>query len=108
MLSSSDLQIAYNHLYEELRNYIWDVDTVIDIAELETAVYKAFPTHSEVICKFTKLVEDTDQCVRESEELRNAFREFQDTLYSDTSWYLDLPTAVASNQIQEDINNETY
>lgn len=97
MLSSADLQIAYNHLYKELRNYIWDVDTVIDIAELETAVYKAFPAYSEVSHRFTQLAEDTVQCVRESEELRNAFREFQNTLRSDTSWYLALPTAVASN-----------
>lgn len=97
MLNSADLQIAYNHLYEELRKYIWDVDTVIDIAELETSVYKAFPTYSEVSCRFTQLVDDTVSCVRESEELRNVFREFQDTLQSGTSWYVALPTAVASN-----------
>ena len=40
MIAAAIIQSAYNELYKELRNYIWDYDTVVKIAELEAALGK--------------------------------------------------------------------
>ena len=38
MIAAAIIQSAYNELYKELRNYIWDYDTVVKIAELAPAI----------------------------------------------------------------------
>lgn len=43
MIAAAILQSAYNDLYKQLRNYIWDYETVVKIANLEVASYMAFP-----------------------------------------------------------------
>lgn len=55
MFSSTELQNMYNRLYVELRKYVWNIDVVESIAELEVACYTAFPSIEEVWKHFNEL-----------------------------------------------------
>lgn len=43
MTSTSEYQILYNDLYEAMRRYIWDLDVVVALADVEIECYKRFP-----------------------------------------------------------------
>lgn len=43
MISTTEYRLLYNDLYEEMRKYIWDIDVVCALAEVEIESYKTFP-----------------------------------------------------------------
>ena len=67
MIAAAILQSAYNDLYTKLRNYIWEYDTVVKIADLEVATYMAFPDIDNIRRAFSKLsvdIKDSDIQIR--------------------------------------------
>lgn len=99
MVSSSELQISYNHLYSEMRNYIWNVDTVISLAELEQEVYTTFPDTSKLKVKFEEVRKATALQCKEDEDLKSSIEEFADLLSKCSTWYAKLASTVDSNNI---------
>lgn len=82
MIAAAILQNAYNDLYIKLRNYIWDYETVVKIAELEVATYMAFPDIENIRYAFSRLkndVRDSD-IYPDDEELQQALDAFEEKL----------------------------
>lgn len=96
MVNSTELQVSYNHLYTEMRNYIWSVDTVIALAELEEEVYSAFPNATKLNIKFNEVLGATFEARNKDKELNSAFVEFKNLLTTCDSWYVKLPNISAS------------
>ncbi len=91
MITASILQTAYNKLYSEFRNYVWNFDIVELLAELEIKVYQTFPDMDEVKNKFQKLkrqVGFTDAF--QDELLKDTFDNFEDIAYGVDSIYVNL------------------
>lgn len=93
MLSLQDLQRAYIKLYKKLREYIWNVSTVEDIAELEVAVYNRFPDIHAVRSRTNKLRSDIRDVINTERSQRN--------IYAD-----DYTLEDAINDFEELINSE--
>ena len=98
MIAAAILQSAYNDLYTQLRNYIWDYETVVKIADLEVATYMAFPDIDNIRRAFSKLsvdIKDSD-IYSDDEELQQALDEFDEKLQgADQLFYkLEVPQEV--------------
>lgn len=91
MITATALQTAYNKLYAEFRNYIWDFDIVELLADLEIEVYQTFPDMNNVKSKFQKLkrqVSFTDAF--QDESLKDVFDHFEEIIDSTDGIYADL------------------
>lgn len=98
MIAAAILQSAYNDLYTQLRNYIWDYETVVKIADLEVATYMAFPDIDNIKRAFSKLsvdIKDSD-IYSDDEKLQQALDEFDEKLQgADQLFYkLEVPQEV--------------
>ena len=98
MIAAAILQSAYNDLYTQLRNYIWDYETVVKIADLEVATYMAFPDIDNIKRAFSKLsvdIKDSD-IYSDDEKLQQALDEFDEKLEgADQLFYkLEVPQEV--------------
>lgn len=102
MIAAAIIQSAYNGLYKELRNYIWDYDTVVKIAELEAATYMAFPDLEKIRICASKLETElrASDVYDEDEALQAAMKTFDDQLEgADAVYYgLFVPQEITENQ----------
>lgn len=107
MISSSEFQVAYQNLFKQLRNYIWDVDTVENIADLEVAIYDAFPNRDVMRQKFNRLRCDINYANVDDEELKKAIDSLDSLLQADDTLYVDLYKVqeVPHNEDSEEINS---
>lgn len=82
MIAAAMIQQAYIDLYRQIRNYIWDYDTVVKLAELEVAAYMAFPDIDKVRYALDQLkVElNSSDVYAEDEDLQKAVDDFSETL----------------------------
>ena len=87
MVNSADIQLAYNYLYECLRNYIWDFRTVQDIAQLEVATYQRIPDLNEVKRYLDRVSVATREIAMEDENLDTALKGFYDALLPSNKSY---------------------
>ena len=49
IITSADIQVAYEHLYSFLMDYLWEFPVVQALANLELAVFKRFPEQEEML-----------------------------------------------------------
>lgn len=87
MLSLPELRKYYIHLYEELRNYIWDFNTVQHLANLEISLFRRFPLLPEVRANFNRLYQCISQVCDEDEYLDEAAKNLRDILNSTDELY---------------------
>lgn len=93
MLSLVDLKKYYVKMYSELRNYVWNFNTINHLAELEIAVYRRFPDVLEIRSKFDALY----MCIRdicdEDEDLSAVVNNFKNIINSSDQFYsrIDAP-----------------
>lgn len=82
MIASAILQQAYNDLYKQMRNYIWDYEAVVKIADLEVASYMAFPDIDNIRRAYDRLKSDTSRSDVWSDDklLQKAFDSFEEKL----------------------------
>lgn len=93
--NSNLLRNDYIELYKQLRKFVWSIDVIQLIADLEIGVFTAFPDIEKVKRTFQRLKQSTyyidisDES--EMEEYRSAFDTFENTLkdYADTYLNLD-------------------
>lgn len=95
MISSTDIQNSYIKLYSALRQYIWDILTVQQIAALETSVYDVFPRISDIQVNLQRLRSMVSPVLKEDEELRKCLDDMQTILDQADSIYARL------DQVQE-------
>ena len=90
MISAAQIEKAYNDLYNQFRKYIWDFDTVVALAELETSCYTAFAD----LDKLRKLLKDlyklAKDVVKEDEDFQDAFDAFEELIKKDSDIYVKL------------------
>ena len=116
MIAAAIIQNAYNDLYKQLRNYIWEYDTVVKIADLEVAAYMAFPDINKVRWAYNQLASDvsTSDIWADDEDLQKAFDNFEEKLDgADTIYYglfvpeevvnTDIPNADIDISVEEEI-----
>lgn len=87
MIDLPDLKKYYVKMYEEIRNYIWDFNTVECLAELEVSVYRRFPDLSEIRNKFNRFYLCISNICEDDEELNNAVISFKNLINSTNQTY---------------------
>lgn len=90
MVSSKKIQNAYNDLYEAVRKYVWPFQTVEQLADLEIASYKAFQDLKDLQDKYNKLYRSCQSQIREDADLRKAFDDYKQVIYSDNIVFVKL------------------
>ena len=113
-ITSSDIQIAYEHLYKFLMNFLWEFQVVQAIANLEIAIFKRFPEKEEmqrclhdlnieISHTYNELAEDEDAEFKEAvEDLENCIESFDEEtagceLYA-VEEVVDVPKPVSSSE----------
>lgn len=76
MVNALIIQHLYNKLYEQLRNYIWEIDCVECIAELEIECYKACIDFKAVDRKLNHLGKFIKDILNEDKELKRRYDDF--------------------------------
>ena len=111
MIAAAMIQQAYIDLYKQIRNYIWDYDTVVKLAELEVAAYMAFPNIDKVRYALDQLkIElNSSYVYAEDEDLQKAVDDFNDTLDgADQVFYgLEVPQEVQYRSKSDNIIDDT-
>lgn len=95
MINANELQSAYVELYKCLRGYIWDVEVVELIANVEVECYKSFPDLRKLSSYLKLLKNEVRYKLPEpNEALNSAFDEFDNILdsNSNTDLYASLKT----------------
>ena len=96
MIYSIDFQNAYVDLYRLMRNYIWDLDVVEMLADVEVATYDAFIDLEKLSKSYQKLYPCIIEVARDNkdEELQKSAEAFkkmiEDGLKEDSPAVLDL------------------
>lgn len=101
MISSAELQYEYTKLYALLREYLWPIDIIEVISDLEVACYTAFPDMNKVKSAFGKLRKATKEIEKEDEDLKKRLESFQTLLDGADGVYCKL------NSVQEVVNDES-
>lgn len=103
MISAKELQNKYNKLYVSLREYIWPLKIVENIADLEVAVYRTFPDIDEVRTCYNVLKMNALRLVKDDEELEGKFEDFREILDSSDNLYSKINTRRENGGYHEDI-----
>lgn len=100
MISTTQFKLLYNDLYEQMRKYIWDIDVVNALADVEIESYKAFPD----IAALRKYVSDLRYLISgysvDDEDLFAALDAFDEYYSDDEDMYEKI------ERFREVINNE--
>ena len=80
MVLSSALRYAYNKLYVQMRKYLWDMDVVEQLANLEIEVYKAIPDLGTLQNRFTTLYTNIRMTANEDKDFKTAVDYFRGTI----------------------------
>ena len=90
LITSSDLQVKYEHLYKFLMDFLWEFTTVQALANLELAIFKRFPDKEEMLkclndlkieisATYNELAEDDEKEFQETfDDLETAINDFDD------------------------------
>lgn len=101
MIYSVDFQNAYVDLYKLMRNYIWDLDIVEMLADVEVATYDAFIDLEKLNKCYQKLYPEVTEVAtdNEDEELKksaDAFKKMIEDRINDES-----PAVLDLHRVQE-------
>ena len=85
VITSSDIQVKYEQLYQFLMDYLWEFHVVQSIANLELAIFKRFPDKDEMLRCLRELklnISSTYNELAEDDEVdfRDAVDELEDTI----------------------------
>lgn len=71
VITSMDIQNAYIKFYSYMMQYLWDLNTVMNLAKLEIAIYKRFPKKEEMQ-QYIDLLEKDIYLTYDNEEALNS------------------------------------
>ena len=89
-VTAKHMQSAYNRLYAGLRNYLWPVESVCDIADLEESVYRAFPNRDSVQSALDAVKKDCKDVVEKDKKLCACLNHMQTAIDDSDSVYVKL------------------
>lgn len=111
MIAAAIIQSAYNDLYKQLRNYIWEYETVVKIANLEVASYMAFPDIDDIRRAYSELKSDvvSSDIWSDDKELQKSMDRFEEKLDgADQIFYgLSVPKEIVDNQGSDEVISTT-
>ena len=105
MISNLDIQAAYNYLYECMRNYIWDVDVIEILANIEVTSYDAFVDRDKLAKLLDSLYREIKDCFEDDEDFETAYTEFKDIVDGDDAQYVPL-YKVNEVIVKEDVHED--
>lgn len=76
MTSSVIIQNRYISLYKLLRNYLWNFQTVEDIAELEMECFRALPDVDRIKMKLNAVSNAAIYVIRDDDKLKECLDSF--------------------------------
>ena len=85
IITSSDLRVKYEALYEFLMQFLWEFEVVQDLAHLEIAIYQAFPDKDEMLRYLHELNRDISYTYNEmaeddDEDFKKAFEDLSEAI----------------------------
>lgn len=101
MINFKDIQSAYIELYKQLRRYLWGMDTVETIADLEVSANTTFPDLDQIRKHLSDLKIKISDVIKKDEDLKSAMDDFEELLSSSNTVYAKL------NQVNEVISDES-
>lgn len=87
MISARILQNSYQNMYEEVRRYVWDIDTVEVLAELEISIFSAFPNMAKVKKFAHKFESLAHEAMKKDKELSKAVTKLIELVDSESITY---------------------
>ena len=90
MVNSRLLQVKYNQLYTNFRQYIWDSETVSCLADLEINIYKLCPNLDNVRHCLDKLVYRINLVDIEDEDLYDSIDQIYDYIDNEEDSFCSL------------------
>ena len=116
VIISSDIQNAYIKFYSSMMQYLWDIETVMNLAKLEIAIYKRFPDKEEMEKYIEAIERDIRDTINDSEnpdskEFKKRFEVLRDYIESFENpgleiWSMNPIKEVESSEEIEEITEE--
>lgn len=106
IITSQDIQNDYAKFYPYMMKHLWDLRTVMDLANLEIAIFKIFPDKEEMQKYFEVLAIDIKDTFNDEDD--PDYKEFQkvfNTLKEDIELYEDVGYEIF--RIEEAVNVES-
>lgn len=94
MVSSANIQTAYNQMYAEVRKYVWDFPAVACLADLEIAIYKTCQNLADVRNKFYRFRSFLTELLHTDEDLAKRVDALESLIHGDSVY-------VKLNQVEE-------
>jgi hypothetical protein len=91
MIQQTQIQAVYNDLYEQISKYIWPFNTIEILADLEIAVYTAFPDLSKISRLLKSLEIDLKKAAEDDSELQEAIDAFNELLKGNQEIFIKIP-----------------
>lgn len=85
-MNHKKLKKGYISLYKQMMKYIWSYYTIELLAELEVAVCNVFPIMTDVRTKFQRLQNSVREQIREDDEMKKAFDDFNDLIQEEVTY----------------------
>lgn len=100
MVSAKEIQNCYVNMYKQIRNYVWDFNTIDLLANLEAEIYSAFPDTSKLKSCFMRFKQCISDALKDDEELAQSVKHLEDSIDQASSIYCKL------ERVQEVVPNE--
>lgn len=90
MIASVGIQNKYLDLYKIMRNYLWDVDTLENLSDVEVEIFTRFVDKSKLQHAIRRLKRDIQPTFSDDEELKDAFTDLEELIDSIDTQYAEL------------------
>lgn len=91
MIQQTQLQSAYNTLYDRIAKYIWPFNTIVTLADLEVIVYTAFPDLENINRLFKSLILELRSAADKDADLKAAIEQFHDLISERPEVFIKIP-----------------
>jgi len=96
-VTSNRFQEQYIELYKVLRRYLWDIETVKMIADLELSVYRKLPNIQDIKITLHRLKRKLLQNINSSPDLNKVFLSFDSLLEESSEVFVPILNLVTTN-----------
>jgi hypothetical protein len=105
-VSAQIFRNLYIDLYSQLRNYLWDIETVQIIADLEIETHKAFPDVSLISTLTNRLKYYIMSTMSEDEDMKEAFDALQESLEENKDFVVFLRQPIYPGDVVDEVEDE--
>lgn len=104
VVSSQDFRNVYQKLYQDVRRYLWPIDTLEKLSDIECNIYSAFPNVAKLKEDFASFKKDTTDVLQDDPYFSDNMNKMQKLIDSnDAGCYFRLPRV---NEVNPEINKQ--